>query len=250
MCLLVTGYHFHHRYPLIVAANRDELYGRPTAAAHWWDDVPGVLGGRDLEAGGTWMGITTTGRFAALTNYWESEQPHRNPPSRGELVREYLSGDEPPERFLEHLERHGNEYNGFNLIFGSPEQLFYYSNRATRYGALQPGIHVLSNHLLNTPWPKAERARRFFSGRALRDQPEPGDLLEMMNDVSEPEAQRDPGTPAAQLRALARHSIRIALPRFGTRASTVLIIDDRGSVRFTERTFDPEATRDFSFHLA
>jgi uncharacterized protein with NRDE domain len=249
MCLLIAGYKVHPHYPLIVAANREELYRRPTEAAHWWRETPGVLGGRDAEAGGTWMGMNAAGRFAALTNYWESEPPHSNPPSRGELVRDFLRSEAAEEAFLEQLRARGVDYNGFNLLFGTPERLFYYSNRSSWSGALGQGIHVISNRLLNTPWPKSERARRFFSHISLRRNPDPGELLRMLDDVTSPDEQRDPATSRLRRERLARESIRIVFPGFGTRASTVLTVDDGGHVRFAERSYNPEEKRDFSFRI-
>lgn len=250
MCLLIAGYRIHPHYPLIIAANREEAYGRPTRVAHWWEDIPGVLGGRDLEAGGSWMGVSASGRFAALTNYWESEPPHTDPPSRGTLVRDYLAGESSAEEYLQELRRSGGSYNGFNILFGEPERLFYYSNRAQWSGEVGPGVHVISNVLLNTPWPKSERARRFFSRTALRERPEPEELLEMLDDVTAPEEQRDPETPRERLQQLARSSIRIVFPRFGTRTSTALTISSGGEVHFSERSFDPAGQADFRFHIA
>jgi uncharacterized protein with NRDE domain len=193
------------------------------------------------------MGVSSSGRFAALTNYWESDPPHADPPSRGGLVRAYLTEDVSSERFLERLRSEGAAYNGFNLLFGNAEALYYYSNRSPWYGPLSPGIRVLSNHLLDTPWPKAERARRLFSRTALRARPQTRELIAMLDDVTAEEEQRDPETPLSRRQKLARQSIRIVFPRFGTRVSTAVIFSPEGDVSFAERSFAPEEYREFRF---
>ena len=154
MCLIGVAWKAHPDFPLIVAANRDEYHARPTAPSAWWHDVPQLFAGRDLQSGGAWMGITRSGRFAALTNLRDPGDTVRNAPSRGTLVAEFLRGTATPGDYLASLIDSAARYAGFNLLTGSPEQLWYAGNRGALPQALQPGIYGLSNALLNTPWPK------------------------------------------------------------------------------------------------
>ncbi len=159
MCLIVFAWRQHPDFPLIVAANRDEFYERPTLAADFWADHPEVLGGRDLKEMGTWLGITRKGRFAALTNYRDPLHVRADAPSRGWLVRDFLTGERGAEDYLARLRDRGAAYNGFSLILGDAAGLYYYSNRGEEGpAALAPGVYGLSNHLLDTPWPKVRRA--------------------------------------------------------------------------------------------
>ena len=155
MCLIYVAWRRHPRHRLVVAANRDEFHARPALPVHWWDDTPGVLAGRDLEAGGTWMAVGTGGRFAAITNY-PDPVPERIPgaPSRGALVSEFVAGDEPAEAYLGRVIEEGHRYNGFSLLATDGDTLAFASNRSRGVVRLDPGVYGLSNHLLDTPWPK------------------------------------------------------------------------------------------------
>ena len=162
MCLILFAYKVHPAYNLILAANRDEFYERPSASADFWEDSPQVLAGRDLQEGGTWMGIDRAGRFAAITNYRDPASLKNNAPSRGGLVSSYLCGNQSTDGYLEEISRQTQLYNGFNLIAGDRRELFAYSNRGEKQ-KLNPGIYGLSNHLLNTPWPKVLRSKKLFT---------------------------------------------------------------------------------------
>src|SRR5690625_1167914 len=155
MCLLSFHMKRHSTYKLIFCANRDEAYDRPTKEAHFWNDYPFLLGGRDLEQMGTWLGITRAGRLAALTNYREKPLYCSGKKSRGDIVASYLIGNDSPSHFLEKLKDNKDAYNGFNVLVGDVDQLYYYGNRQQDIIPIYNGTHVLSNHLLNTPWPKA-----------------------------------------------------------------------------------------------
>ena len=159
MCLIVLAWHAHPEYPLVVAANRDEFFARPSAPAGFWADAPEILAGRDLEAGGTWLGVSRRQGFAALTNFREGGGQLVDAPSRGALVADFLAAEDDPETFLEALTRRRNEFNGFNLFVGDGQRLGYYSNRGPGPRWLAPGIYGLSNHLLDTPWPKLAAAK-------------------------------------------------------------------------------------------
>src|SRR5258708_8722587 len=164
MCLVLVVWRVHPTYPCLVAANRDEFHARPTARAEWWPDHPQILAGRDLEAGGTWLGVTRTGRFAALTNYRDPEQRLRSAPgaaalSRGTLVTSVLESGASVAEGLDYLRDVGANYNGFNLIFSDGERLGIYESVRGAGRELGPGIYGLSNHLLDTPWPKVHNAK-------------------------------------------------------------------------------------------
>jgi uncharacterized protein with NRDE domain len=159
MCLIVLAWRTHSRYRLIVAANRDEYFLRPAAPAGFWDDHPSVLAGRDLEAGGTWLGITLEGRFAALTNYRNPAEKRTGVPSRGALVSEFLTGKAAPREYVQEVEERGSEYNGFGLLVGDAGSMYFLSNRGGHAAGVEPGVHGLSNHLLDTPWPKVEKGK-------------------------------------------------------------------------------------------
>jgi uncharacterized protein with NRDE domain len=154
MCLILLSLKSHPTYKLIIAANRDEYYDRPTAQATFWEESPELLAGRDLRAGGTWLGITKKGRIAAITNYRDPASIKDHALSRGKLVSNFLLGEKSPVDYLERLDQKADEYNGFSLIVGEKDELYWYSNRGDRPLNLSPGIYGLSNHLLNTPWPQ------------------------------------------------------------------------------------------------
>jgi uncharacterized protein with NRDE domain len=168
MCLIVLAWQVHPEYPLVVAANRDEFFARPSAPAGFWPERPEILAGRDLEAGGTWLGVNRCGRFAALTNYREGGQQRPEAPSRGALATDFLTQQSDPQRYLDDLAKRGAEYNGFNLFVGDCRRLGYYANRGRGPRWLEPGIYGLSNHLLDTPWPKLAAAKTAFAGALTR----------------------------------------------------------------------------------
>jgi uncharacterized protein with NRDE domain len=240
MCLIVLAHEAHPAYPLVVAANRDELHARPTAPAGWWEDAPEVLAGRDLRAGGTWMGVTRGGRFAAVTNFreWPPEAGRR---SRGELVAGFLRSEMDPEAYAREVEREGARYGGFNLLLGDGGSLAYLSNRAPGVRMLEPGVYALSNHLLDTPWPKALRARRAMQDALAAAGGDGWDahLWEMLADrvAAADHHLPDTGTGAERERLLSPPFISAG--EYGTRASTVLTIAAGGEVRFVERSVAP-----------
>jgi len=239
MCLVVLRWDPQGPLPLVVAANRDELHQRPTAPAEFWGDAPGVLAGRDLLAGGTWLGVSSSGRFAALTNYREGLGAARGEASRGELVAGFLRGDAAAEVFaagLGGLERYG----GFSLLLCDGRRLVAVSNRGRPgVSALGPGTYGLSNHLLETPWPKVERTKARLAALLERaDAPDPDALLELLADrTGAPDpALPDTGVGLALERALA--PVFLAGPVYGTRCSTAVVARRGGGLTFVERRFD------------
>lgn len=243
MCLIILSWRTRIDFPLIIAANRDEFYDRPTLPADFWPDHPDILGGRDLKEGGTWLGITRKGRLAALTNYRDPLSVQANAPSRGWLVRDYLIGNDRPEDYLARLQKKAPRYNGFSLIIGDTSGLYYFSNRGGGgITPLSPGIHGLSNHLLDTPWPKVGKAgesfRRVVAGKG---RPRSEDLFDLLSDPSRPEDHDLPETGIGLEWERILSSVFIASPVYGTRSSTVLMIDRLGRVLFEDRQFSGKA---------
>lgn len=239
MCLIVLAWQVHRDYPLVVAANRDEFFARPSEPAAFWTDAPDVLAGRDLEAGGTWLGITRQSRFAALTNYRDGRKPAADTPSRGALVAGFLRGDDDPADYLQQAQARAPAYNGFNLLIGDARRLGYFSNRTPEDATirwLEPGIYGLSNHLLDTPWPKLTSAKSAFS-RALTRLPDTGACFDLLADdeiVPDPHLP-ETGVPLAWERVLS--AVFVKSPEYGTRASTVLACRGDGGITFIERGF-------------
>jgi uncharacterized protein with NRDE domain len=239
MCLIALAWRAHPDYSLLVAANRDEWRERPAQAAHWWPDHPEVLAGRDLRAGGTWMGITRSGRFAAITNFRDPSDKRSTAPSRGGLVSGFLLGSEPAQAYLARLAPEAGRYNGFNLIVGDGRDLLYFGSREAEVRAIEPGVHGLSNHVLNEPWPKVVRARRAMqSALASQDPVQP--LFEALSDrQGAPDAELpDTGVGREWERRLA--APLITGPDYGSRASTVLVVTPGGNVALEELTRDAQ----------
>lgn len=244
MCLIVFAYKSHPRFDLIFAANRDEFYERPTRAAQFWDDHPDVLAGKDLSGGGTWMGINTQGHFAALTNYRDPSIERINPPSRGQIVLDYLTQNKPPAHFLDHLHSQSSPYMGFNVLTGTPDTLLHYSNISGDKTRVEPGIHGLSNHSLDTPWPKVERSKSELASLLRADSFSEDDLFAILKNDEPAPANKLPqtGIPAELEKQIS--PIFIKTDGYGTRSSTILLIDKQGNVTFEERRYN-ESTEAF-----
>jgi uncharacterized protein with NRDE domain len=238
MCLILIACQVHPRYPLILAANRDEFYQRPTAAAAFWPDAPQILAGRDLVRQGTWLGITRSGRFAALTNYRDPHAARRNAPSRGELVSEFLRSEIRAEDYLERLRAETPAYNGYNLLFGNQDGLYCYSNKSGEAVRLAPGFHGLSNHLLDTPWPKVVRGKETLAKVVGNSDFFREDLFAILADRTPAADELLPDTGVGLARERMLSSIFITSERYGTRSSTVLLIDANRQVSFSERSFN------------
>jgi uncharacterized protein with NRDE domain len=253
MCLIFVAYRQCADYPLIVAANRDEYYRRPSAVAHFWDDAPKVLAGRDLKALGTWLGVTREGRFAAITNFRDPRRNRHNAPSRGRLVGDYLRGEASPSAYCKEISASGGAYNGFNLLLGDRDELWYCASEENVARALQPGLYGLSNRLLDTPWPKVvrgkETVRQLLASGGLSET----DLLRMLVDRSCPpdELLPDTGVGLTWERTLA--PIFITSDTYGTRSSTAILVSAEGRVKFTEHAFgqgpNKQSTQRFEFFL-
>ena len=239
MCLIVFAWRKHPQHNLVLAANRDEFHERPTQTARFWADAPGLLAGRDLKAGGTWLGVTREGRFAAITNFREVRKPPLGAASRGELVSDYLLSGEDPERWLLELQPRAARYAGFNLLLGTPEHLFYYSNRDGAPRPLEAGIYGLSNHLLDTPWPKVVRAKEALGELVAVEYVDTESLAEVMMDQTVPSDHDLPDTGVGLDLERRLGTVFIDSPGYGTRCTTVLMLDGVTGLRFTEHTAAP-----------
>ncbi|WP_019141022.1 NRDE family protein [Noviherbaspirillum massiliense] len=225
MCLIVFAWQVIPGMPLIAAGNRDEFYDRPAMPATWWTDHPNVYAGRDLRCGGTWMGITRDGRFAAVTNIRAPSQKRDNAPSRGMLVSDYLAGHTSAEEYIASIAPKAGEFNGFNLLVGDAEKLIWYSNAAPddeRNGrTLAPGIYGLSNATLDTPWPKVVKTKAQFASLLCQGAPDDA-YFEMLTDCTRPSDCRLPRTGVSIEWERILSAVCIDSPDYGTRTSTVV----------------------------
>lgn len=243
MCLILLAHHAHADYPLVVAANRDEWFYRPTAPARFWDDTPDLIAGRDLVQGGTWLGLAATGRFAALTNFRDPPAHRADAPSRGHLVRDFLVGTDQPLGYVERFAPQAKAFNGFNLLAGTRDRMVYFSNRnGGDPVALNPGIYGLSNHFLDTDWRKVRHGKA--SLRALLREPDPAfaRMFEVLGDSSVAPDHDLPATGVPLERERAMSPAHIRGGDYGTRCATVVAVRRDGAAFFSERTFDREGT--------
>jgi len=236
MCLIVFAWRPDHATPLIVAANRDEFYARPSLPLAAWPEAPQVHAGRDLEAGGTWLGIGADGRFAALTNIRNPHQPPARK-SRGELVARFLTGELPIAQYLTDVVGRSLEYAGFNLLVGNRQELWHYNAQETAPSQLAAGIYGLSNAGLDTPWPKLLKAKAALA--EVLDDPQPQALLALLGDPQTAPFGDLPDTGVGLATESLLSSVFIASPTYGTRASTALIVQADGSRVMVERSFGP-----------
>ncbi|HTF13880.1 MAG TPA: NRDE family protein [Burkholderiales bacterium] len=237
MCLIVLAWRTHPGYRLVVAANRDEYFGRPAARAGFWDDHAKVLAGRDLEAGGTWLGITLDGRFAALTNYRNPVDKKTGAPSRGSLVSDFLTGKMAPLEYLRGVEQRAVNYNGFSLLVGDTGSLYFLSNRGGPVTRVEPGIHGLSNHLLDTPWPKVKKGKTALAA-SLGGPFDAEAALGLLDDTERASSGELPSTGVSLELEERLSAIRIlAVGGYGTRCSTALSFGENGRIEFHERSY-------------
>lgn len=252
MCLILLSYKTDPYFTLILAGNRDEYYDRPTASLGYFKDNPSILGGRDLQGKGTWLGITRNGRIAALTNFRDPDALRENPPSRGHLVSDFLHGNMSPFEYLQRIHETADSYSGFNLIVGNMDTLYYYSNMEGKATPISPGIHGLSNHLLNVPWPKVEMAKQGFTHAITppQDKIDKERIFQLLSDDTLPPDEDLPDTRVGLMWERLLAPIFIKSDFYGTRSSAILTIDNRGTVAFTERSFTPKdpAKTAFSSH--
>ena len=242
MCLVAFALGAHPRHTLVIAANRDEAFARPSASVARWTDAPHVIAGRDLEAGGTWMGVTDDGRWAVLTNVRDPLHPRPSVRSRGALAANYLTNGDLPERYAEAVRSELDHYDGFNLVVGQRERAFVVSTRHDEIRYLGAGVYGLSNDQLDTPWPKVERARRGLRTALAENPVQTETLMSVLDDrqTAPDEALPDTGVGSELERVLS--PVRIVGPGYGTRVSTVLVMDADGRGRIAERTWLPDGS--------
>lgn len=238
MCLILIALNAHRNYKLVVAANRDEFYDRPTLQANYWEESPFLLSGKDISAGGTWMGVTKLGRFCAITNYRDLNSINPTAPSRGEIVHAFLTSQKPKSEFDEFLLLESHNYNGFNLIYGSINELYYFSNQSNRIDKLNNGIYTLSNHHLDTPWFKNQKSKLRFEEILMAEQISIDEMFEMLQDEERAPIELLPDTGVGLEYEKLLSPIFIKSEKYGTRSSTVLTVTNKNEISMTEITYD------------
>ncbi len=252
MCLIVFGRNIHPKYKLILVANRDEFYARPTEVANFWEGPNKILAGKDLEAGGTWMGINRFGHLAAVTNYRDPASYQKDKVSRGEIPINFLKMNESTVDYLAQLRANASTYNGYNLLALDQEQLIHYNNQQDKETTIENGIHAISNATLDTPWPKVTRAKELFrsvvDGTFTHDQ-----LIKMMGDTQTASAEKLPDTGIPKNLEMAISSMCIRTEKYGTCSTSAITISTDGIVDFTEKSYPVgkriEGTKRFSFSI-
>ena len=237
MCLIVFAYKFHTKYKLVFAANRDEFFNRPSEQADFWKEHPDLLAGKDLQAGGTWMGITKQGRFAAVTNFRDLKNIKENAPSRGMLTLDFLIDNISAKKYYDKIKPALQDYNGFNLILGSVDDLFYFSTHTEGLKKLKPGIYGLSNSVLDTPWRKVVQSKEGLSQLIKQDKIHPWELISLLSNTRLAKDNELPNTGVGLEWERVLSAVFIQSPDYGTRASTAVLVDNDNNVRFAEKTF-------------
>ncbi|MEA3411862.1 MAG: NRDE family protein [Pseudomonadota bacterium] len=249
MCLIILAWNPTPGYRLALAANRDEFVSRPTARLGFHDGAPDVLAGRDLEKGGTWLGITRNGRFAGVTNFRSSIAPPPNARSRGLVVSEFLESDDPPAEFLARLRTRRAFYAGFSLFAGNPHELWYYHSPKDLLRRLDTGLYGLSNRELDTPWPKVLRGKSALSELIISGAISAKAVFSMLGDRSFPRNEDLPDTGVGLSLERVLGPVFIDAAGYGTRSSTFLMVRSDGEVTMTERTHDPPLRPDRNFEF-
>ncbi len=241
MCLIALSYHNNPRYPLVVIANRDEFYSRPTTPAMFWSEHRGILAGRDAVGGGTWLGCDRGGRFAAVTNFRDPRVRHPSANSRGTLVSSFLIGRDTAAAYLDGVHHERQRYNRFNLLIGDETGLFYYASVQGKSDRLAPGIYGLSNDVLNTPWPKVQKATGALARLLAADMPlELEQLFELLVDTEIAPDRLLPDTRIGLEWERALSPLFVRASGYGTRSSTVVVLDQARQLLFAERSFDAQ----------
>ncbi|QNL21913.1 NRDE family protein [Hyphobacterium sp. CCMP332] len=254
MCLVVFSYRENGSF--LLAGNRDEFYNRETKKAEFWDDIPGLIAGRDLKAGGTWLGLDQYGNIAVLTNYRHPKYFKEAEKSRGELITEFFKNPNAIDAFSNNLKKNSEHYNGYNLIFGNPRnKILYFSNVSAELAEIKFGIHGLSNAFLNTPWPKVENTKERFEIEVKADYNETSSekIFSILNDTKEAPTEKLPDTGVDIDLEKKLSSPFIKMEGYGTRCSTIISISEIGNIEFTERSYENDTDKfidtSFSFFL-
>jgi uncharacterized protein with NRDE domain len=237
MCLILVAWRVHPNFPCVVAANRDEYFGRPTAEADWWAEPGDILAGRDLQAGGTWLGVTRAGRFAALTNFRDPAAIKPDAPSRGTLVTGFLTTEGSTAAGLQEIARRGAQCNPFNVLCSDGQDLGVYESTTGVGRMLGPGVYALSNHLLDSPWPKVTQAKSRLA-EALGDLPQSAAMLDLLRDTEPAVDEELPRTGVSLELERMLSSAFVRGENYGTRCSTIVTTDAGGATTFAEWTWD------------
>lgn len=242
MCLIAFAYHMHPEYNLVLIANRDEFYKRPTRAAQFWTNEAKVelLAGKDLQGGGTWMGITKSGKWGALTNYRDPSWKRESPPTRGAIVPDYLLGNETPTDFITNLKHSAQQFEGFNVLVADKKQLFHYSNANNMVSEITSGIHGVSNAVLDTPWPKLEYAKHQLEQCVTQNNLTPESLFQILKNEQQAADDDLPKTGIPYELEKIISPVFIQSENYGTRCSSLLYVKKNGSVRFIERRYSTD----------
>lgn len=250
MCLILFAYKTHPKYKLIVAANRDEFLNRPTAKAGFWEDKSHILAGRDLERSGTWLGISQSGQFSAITNYREAHKyllDHA--PSRGNLTTDFIDSQQQPATYLSELHADSRIFNGYNLLVGNTEELYHYSNREEKLNRLEAGVYGLSNALLDTPWPKVTLGKKLLQEAIHQEEINPDDLFALLENASRPPESALPDTGIGQKWEKVLSSMFINTNNYGTYCSTVLLWDSQNQIDFIEKVHKTQSIQHFKLQV-
>jgi uncharacterized protein with NRDE domain len=238
MCLLLIAKKVHPDYKLVICANRDEFYERPSMPANFWNDHPKVLAGKDLKAGGTWLGINREGKLAAITNFRGGLKERNNAPTRGMLTADYLISNQNPVDYLKQIIQKANDYNGFNLVVGGVDNLYYLSNREGTIRKLENEIYGLSDGVLDSNWPKVLESKAKFEEVIKKKFISTEDLFDILSDRSTAEDQLLPNTGIDMIIEKTLSAVFIKTEKYGTRCSTVITVDRNNKTLFIERTFN------------
>lgn len=246
MCLILFSHNQHPNYKLIVAANRDEFYARPTKPAEFWEEDENILAGKDLEAGGTWMGMTKTGRISMLTNFRDLSNIKADAPTRGHLVSNFLKSEESSEKYMNAIAEKGELYNGFNLISGNIDTLHYYGNYQNGVHKIESGVHGLSNALLDSPWPKVIKGKEKLADIIKSSTLTVDQLFDSLYDDLKAKDKELPDTGVGYDMEKMLSPMFIKSEKYGSRCSTAILVDKNNNVQFAERTYN---TNDFTFSV-
>ncbi len=239
MCLILFAVSCHPEYHLVLAANRDEFYSRPSKPLSFWDDAPNVLAGRDLQNMGTWLGVNKSGSFAAVTNYRDPSSVMPDAPSRGFLVSNFLTNPVSARDYLEQVCRVGRDYNGFNLLVGNGKDVYYYSNRKPEIRKLGYGIYGLSNDVLDEPWPKVRKGKNGLSAILEKGGTiDPEEIFYLLRDDAYAPDHALPDTGVGDVWERILSPLFITSKIYGTRCSSIILIEKTGKITFYERTFN------------
>lgn len=239
MCLILFSTIQHPKYKLILAANRDEFFHRKTLYANPWADSEDIFGGRDVVSGGTWLGFNTNGRFIAITNYRNPKREKKDAKSRGILSNTFLTGKEDIMSFIEGISKNRNDYNGFNLLLSEDgfDTLTHYSNVTNEKTSIQPGIHGISNALLDSSWPKVDDGKKALLNLITKNNITPRKLIKLLKTNEMPPDHLLPNTGISFDIEKKLSPVFISMNGYGTRCSTILLVDHNNVVEFHEVTY-------------